>query len=279
MAEPRTRNVQASAVSAMAALPVLLMIAAGLCADEPATAQVRSFVSCPIYRDTNAGRKSGCWLANDPENGVQYDISLGRIKPLLGRQVLVEGVVSPKDAGPSAPRQSMCGATVLEPVRVAVLDAACKEYSIPAEGFPGRRFVLPAKLLQPASVPRQLPPPPYGKREYTIFFELNNDFLIYQYAETIIEDIVLYTKASHARRVVITGYAATTGYEVSGRHIAEKLEIAKARAAMVAAALERLGVPRTLLELKWQGEPQLDPPTDAGLIEPAKRRATVEIVL
>jgi len=40
-----------------------------------------------------------------------------------------------------------------------------------------------------------------------------------------------------------------------------------------------LGVPRKLLELKSQGEPQRNAPTDEGLIEPAKRRAKVEVVL
>jgi outer membrane protein OmpA-like peptidoglycan-associated protein len=261
-----------NAVRGAIAILLSLEVVASVWADDPAPTQVRSFISCPVYRDTDAGRKSGCWLANDPQNGVRYDISLGRIKPLLGRQVLVEGIATNKDAG-------LCGGTVLEPVRVSVLEATCKEYSIPAEGFPGRRFVLPARLLQPTNVPRQLPPPPYSTRDYTIFFELNNDFLIYQYAETIIEDISLYARASHPRRVVITGYAATTGYDVSGQRIAEKPEIAHARAAMVAEALERLGVPKALLELKWQGEPQRNLSTDEGLLETAKRRATIEIVM
>ena len=37
-------------------------------------AQSVRFISCPIYRDADAGRKSGCWLSDDASSGTRYDV-------------------------------------------------------------------------------------------------------------------------------------------------------------------------------------------------------------
>ncbi|HTE40397.1 MAG TPA: hypothetical protein VK629_06200, partial [Steroidobacteraceae bacterium] len=109
------------------------------------SAESVTFIACPIYRDTDAGRKSGCWLADDPKTGRRYDVADALIKPILGREILVEGVVTARDA-------NSCGGVILEPVSVSVLESQCKQHLIPAEGFPSRRFILPAKTLQPANI-------------------------------------------------------------------------------------------------------------------------------
>ena len=181
-------------------LCVLTTLIAGAAVADQSAPRVERFIGCPVYRDTDAGRKSGCWLADDPATGIRYDVTGGRIKPILGQLVLVEGAVSSLD-------KDLCGGVVLQPVNVSVLPQPCKQHLIPAEGHPGRRFALPARVMQPTDVPRTLPPPPYTTREYTIEFELNSDFLVYQYSETILEDAALYIKASKPKRVVITGYA------------------------------------------------------------------------
>ncbi len=235
-----------------------------------AQAPIKLFVGCPIYRDTDAGRKSGCWLVTDPADGQRYDVTPGLIKPILGRQILVEGVVTGDDPG-------QCGGIVLEPASISVLSDACKEFLIPAEGHPGRPFVTPADVLQPSTVPRQLPPPPYDTKEYTILFELNSDFLVYQYAEMIIEKAALYARASKSKQVKITGYAATRGNDISGQHIREEISIAEARARMVAEAFTRLGIPSNALQLAWQGEPASGVVPTEGLVEAAKRRVTITI--
>src|SRR5690606_4509424 len=87
----------------------------------PASGEHISFVSCPIVRDT---RSVPCWLSEyDGETyylTIQSDVSAEVQPPMLGHQVLVEGVVS--DAAP------ICGGIVLEPVRLSVmpeLDANC----------------------------------------------------------------------------------------------------------------------------------------------------------
>jgi outer membrane protein OmpA-like peptidoglycan-associated protein len=256
------------AVSLASTLLLSDICAANDVAKEAASRMI--FIGCPIYRDTDAGRKSGCWLVTNPADGTQYDVTSGRIKPMLGRQVLVEGIAIAEGRG-------QCGATVLEPVDVSVLPTECARYLIPAEGLPGRRFVLPANVLQPSSVPRTLPPPPYEPREYTIQFELNSDFLVYQYAELILESASLYAKASKPQRVTITGYAATLGVDVSGQQVREQIDIAEARARMVALAFERLGVRREVLDLRWLPEPNDAAVAADGLTEAAKRRVTIRI--
>ena len=242
-------------------LPVAL--AGNAIADE---VRVERFVGCPVYRDTDAGRKSGCWVVDDPATGIRYDVTGGRIKPILGQQILVEGAVSTLD-------RNLCGGIVLEPVNVSVLPQPCKQHLIPAEGHPGRRFALPTNVMQPSTVPRRLPPPPYTPREYTVEFELNSDFLVYQYSEVILEAASLYIKASKPRRVVITGYAATKGFEVSGQRFREDISIARARAEMVAEAFRRLGISNNLLHIEQRGETPVS--AEHGLTESAKRRVTV----
>jgi outer membrane protein OmpA-like peptidoglycan-associated protein len=233
-------------------------------------AETVTFVACPIYRDTDAGRKSGCWLADDATSGVRYDATEALIKPLLGREVLVEGVIKTRDT-------QSCGGVILEPVSVSVLESECKAHLIPAEGHPSRRFILPTKTLQPANVPRIAPPPPYTTREYSIYFELHSDFLLYQHSEVIIDDAVTYIKAAKPKRIVVTGYADTRGFDSSGRTIKESKQVAHARAAMLTEALLRLGVDKKLIVQRASGDAPDDAMTQQGLKHAAKRRATLRI--
>jgi len=233
-------------------------------------AETVTFIACPIYRDTDAGRKSGCWLADDARTGARYDVSDALIKPLLGHEVLIEGVATSRD--PNA-----CGGVILEPLSVSVLDSECKAHLIPAEGHPSRRFTLPAKTLQPASVPRAAPPPPYATREFSMYFELNSDFLLYQHSEVIIDEAVTYIKASKPKRLVVTGYADTEGFDVSGRRIRESIDVARARASMLTEALLRLGVDRNLIVQRTAGNAPDDAWTQLGLKHAAKRRAMLRI--
>lgn len=253
---------------------VLLLTAAtrAQAQETPPTAagELHTFVSCPIYRDTDAGRKSGCWLADDP-SGVRFDVTLGPVKPQVGRMLLVEGIISSEPTTP-------CGGQVLTPVRVAVLDDSCPRQIIAAESFPGRPYVSPKEQLAPTEVPRVLPPPPYSEQVFTIYFEYGRDFLIYQYSEMILEKIMLYAKASQAKRVHIDGFAATDPLLVQGRLLREPLALAQARAQMVAEAMRRLGVPPASLVVEWHGSPAAASDLEGGkLPEPSKRRVVVTV--
>src|SRR5690606_361956 len=50
-------------------LAALLAALPSTVAAAPAEGDELRFVTCPIYRNTDAGRKSGCWLADSPDEG------------------------------------------------------------------------------------------------------------------------------------------------------------------------------------------------------------------
>lgn len=247
-----------------------LFLIAALLATDAATAQAdfRRFVTCPIYRDTDAGRKSGCWLGTQVETSQRFDVSASPDKPIVGRQMLVEGVVSNE--------RDICGGVVLQPVRISVLQEPCPEVIIPAEGWPSKPSVLPPNVIAPLAVPRKRPQPPYEAKQFHLVFDYDSDFLVYQSVELTIENAALLAQASQAKRVVVTGYADTKGVEASGRVYKEPLTLARARAEMTAEALRRMGVPAATLQVRWQGDP-VPLASEAPMHEPSKRRVTVTV--
>ena len=228
-----------------------------------------SFVACPVYRDVDQGIKSGCWLAVDPATGIRFDITRGRSKPQWGRQVLVEGIV--------ADEQDVCGGVVLRPVRISVLPGYCNKHMLPPEGFKGRKFELPGEVMQQLWVPRPVPEPPYGTQRYIIFFDFNSSFPLYQYSELILQKAAIYAKASRPKLIRVTGYAATEDYVVSDNHLKENLAVAESRAKKMGLALQRLGVPKSIIKVTWKGNSEPVQGGDEGLQEPSRRR--VEIML
>jgi outer membrane protein OmpA-like peptidoglycan-associated protein len=249
---------------------ILISLAGPLCYAADAPKPV-SFIACPVYRDTNQGRKSGCWLADDHESGLRYDIGGGRAKPQIGHEVLVEGVVA------SSP--DVCGGTVLAPVFTAVLETRCPSVMLPPENYSGRAFQVSAKsVLPPMDVERPLPPPPYQSQQWVIQFNFQSDFLLYQYSEVILDAAARYITASGAKRIEVTGFAATKSIQVSGRTLSESSTLAKSRAESVAEALRRLGVDPRLMRVSWRGDPKPIASGD-GLDEPSKRRVTIRAEL
>jgi outer membrane protein OmpA-like peptidoglycan-associated protein len=230
-----------------------------------------SFIGCPVYRDTNNGRKSGCWLATDLASGVRYDVSGGRSKPQIGREVLIEGV--------PAEGTDACGGKILSPVHVSVLSTVCSAVMLPAEGFPGRVFQVPKNgYLPPADVVRALPAGPFISRDWHIEFNFQSNFLAYQYSEVILDEAARYIRASHAPRVEVVGYADGKPYAVSGRTLIEPRALAEERAKMVADALLRLGVEPARLHMSWHDDPAaID--ADDGMAEPSKRRVTIHVAM
>ena len=249
---------------------MLISLAATLCYAADAPKPV-SFIACPVYRDTNQGRKSGCWLADDHESGLRYDIGAGRAKPQIGHEILVEGVI--------ANSPDVCGGAVLAPVHTAVLETRCPAVMLPPENYPGRAFQVSAKsVLPPMDVERPLPPPPYASQQWVIQFNFQSDFLLYQYSEVILDAAARYINASGAKRIDVTGFAATKAMSVSGRTLAEPGALAKARAECVAEALRRLGVDPRRMHVSWRGDPEPIASGD-GLDEPSKRRVTIRAQL
>ena len=230
------------------------------------------FIACPIYRDADNGKKSGCWLVDDRENGVRYDVSLSPVKPDWNYAVLVEGVVAPAQV-------DSCGGVVLDAVRVSVLEQPCTRMMLPAEGFTGRAFVLPKRNVAPLYVPRAAFEQPYREREFIIPFGFDKSFIDYQLSDYLLDEAVAYAVASHAAKVEITGYAQTTPAAVSGVSLKEPLSIAQDRAKVAAAWMTQLGVPADRVSVSWKGasEPVSMPGAD-GLTEPSRRRVTIRVV-
>jgi hypothetical protein len=255
-----------------ALLFALLSTAACLCqAAEPvpAAGTAVTFVACPIYRDTNNGRKSGCWLATELSSGVRYDITQSRSKPQLGHEVLVEGTV--------ADGADACGGRIVAPVQVSVLESSCPSFMLPAEGFPGRRFqVSLSQVLPPADVVRPAPAPPYGPRTWAIEFTYDSYFLQYQYSEVILDEIARYALASHAAHVNVTGYAATRERIISSHALSEPSQLGRTRAELVAEALRRLGVADGVMQIRRKTDPRpLD--SEAAMPEPSRRRVDIAV--
>lgn len=250
---------------------LLLALAAPLSAEAQETGSLLRFVACPIYRDTDSGRKSGCWLADDPASGRRYDVTLSPYKPDWNHEVLVEGRVTAASPDP-------CGGAVLDPVRTSILPGPCTRHMLPAEGHPGRRFVLPRRNIAPLSVARAVPPGPYGARIFSVYFEFDRDFLSYQYDDYLLDRAVTWIRAAKPKRLVVTGFAATRPERVSGRAMAERPAVARSRAEAVAETLRRL-VPDTPVEAKWRtGAAPTDDPDADTLPGQSQRRAEIRAV-
>jgi outer membrane protein OmpA-like peptidoglycan-associated protein len=253
----------------------LLALLLAAIAASPATAQAPAetvrFISCPIYRDVDAGRKSGCWLADERETGRRFDIGNAPTKPDWNHEVLVEGRIS---SSPDA-----CGGVVLEPVRVSVLPGACTRQMLPAEGFKGRPFVLPERNVRPVAAPRPAPTPPFTERSFYLLYDFNRDFIVYQLDDYLLDQAITYIRGVKPKRIVVTGHAATTPASVSGRKIAEDAEIAKGRAQSVTDALVRMGVDPNVIQTKWQGAAApVDAPGADRLGETSRRRVEIRVM-
>jgi hypothetical protein len=214
------------------------------------------FVACPVYRDTDAGLKSGCWLVTDPATGTQWDVTMSPYKPDWNFAVLVEGVAA--DGG-----DQPCGAATLEPVRTSRLGTPCTRHMLPPEDLPGRRFALPPRNIRPLSNPPDLPPGPYADRTFALFYELDRSFVVYQYGDYLLDQAAHWIRGAKPARLVVTGYAASEPEVVSGTTIEERPEVARERAETVALSLSRLfpDLPietRTVLAADVNGHPDAD---------------------
>lgn len=243
-----------------------LAIAAALTASLGAEARELVFTACPVYRDTDNGRKSGCWLAVDPASGVRYDVSAAPTKPDWNRAILVEGRT---EAGAGDP----CGGVVLGPVRVSVLDTPCTRHALPAEGYKGRRFELPARNVRPLYEPRPAPPRPFAEKRFTIPFDFGSSFIVYQLGDYYLDQMINYALDTGASRIVIAG-----GAQRGTGSMAEEASLAATRADTIREALILRGIPAQHITMA--------PPTSApfvadafdGLDAPAARRVDIRVI-
>ncbi len=240
--------------------------------DTQSAPQELRFVGCPIYRDTDAGKKSGCWLTDDHENGQRYDISQALTKPDRAHAILVEG----REQGGSI---LACGSKPLLPVRVSVLwDVPCTADQLPAEGFTGRKYALPARNMRP-TYEKQSVGQVDQPRDFVIPFDYNSTFVTYQLADYYIQKLVNFALASHAKAITIVGYADTKPTTISGIRIAEPKTLAADRAALIRQWLVGLGVPPGVITIRGAGDPAtIKHEAFDGLLAPSRRRVDVHVV-
>jgi outer membrane protein OmpA-like peptidoglycan-associated protein len=229
-----------------------------------ATAQERSFVSCPIVRDT---KTVPCFLAEyDGELyflGIQQDITSDFHPPQLKHEVLVEGRVAP------GPR--ICGGIPLQPVSVSVIkevNLAC-DTLLPAE--PGIDAPAASRGAGPSSRPldteRASNEPLTGAHEFTLLYSFNDDYLEYA-ANSAVNQAAAYAKKIRASSVKVSGYRATSVLS-NGNRLVEKSGLAEKRAQNVATLLRGLGVSNVTVDWKQDAEP------GDGQADASRRRVTI----
>ena len=252
---------------------LVLLASSPAAAAPPAGARV-SFVSCPIVRDT---RSVPCWLSEYDGDiyylTIQSDVSAAVQPPMLGHQVLVEGIVS--DAAP------ICGGIVLDPVRLSVmpeLDANCntllpadERYTIDFNPRPpgpsaGRLAFAPDAAARPAPPP----PPPEGPQTVEIYFDFDRGVSFRHPGELM--SILRLARDLPASRVRITGVRGAHRL-TDGTLLKESDGIARRRAEE-AAGLLRGGGLEAAAEVDWiDGEAEAD-----GIDDWRTRRVTVVLM-
>jgi opacity protein-like surface antigen len=129
------------------------------------------------------------------------------------------------------------------------------------------RFGLPAPVAPPPAPPAPPPPPPH--QVYLVFFDWDK-YNITPEGMQILQAAAAHWRAGGAVQIQVTGYTDLSGSAGYNQRLSER------RANAVAAALERLGIPRNEMIVAGRGENDPRVPTAKGVREPQNRR--VEIV-
>lgn len=231
-----------------------------------AFAQQRSFVACPIVRDT---KTVPCYLAEyDGELyflGIQQDITSDFHPPQLKHEVLVEGRA---EEGPR-----VCGGIPLKPVAISVIkeiNLAC-DTLLPAEpgidAPPAERGAGPAS--HPLATERRPTEPLSGAHEFTLLYAFDDDYLQFG-ANRVASEAAAYARKIGASSVKVMGYRATSVLS-NGNRMVEKAGLAEKRAQNVAAVLRALGVANVTVAWKTEAEP------GDGATDPSHRRVTITV--
>jgi hypothetical protein len=235
-------------------------------ATSAAPGQRRSFVACPIVRDTST---VPCWLAENEGElyflTLQTDVSAPVNPPQLGHQVLVEGVVSDE------PR--VCGGVVLKPVVLSVLpelDNSCSTI-LPAEERYNLTFEPPrppgpsrGRLAFGDPAPPAKPRPAEagtGPRTFTLQYDFDG-LIAFRHAQPL-QQIFEYASGSGATHVAITAYRASVLLS-NGKTMTEREDIARRRAEQVASLLKDAGLTSPVYEVRWLDGPAPNGTDDAG---------------
>ncbi len=245
-----------------------------------AFAQQRSFVACPIVRDT---RTVPCFLAEYEGETyyltIQQDIQAELYPPQLLHEVLVEGTVVP------GPR--VCGGIPLKPVKLSVLpelNLACNTI-LPAEpgieAPPTRRPAGPstrqAPVIPAGAPPAAKPKPqerltgPFTEREFEITYDFDSAFL-FSRDTRVVSQAATYATAANAKTVEVSAHRAASLLS-NGRVLTENEAIATQRAERVVDILRGLGTSPSSIKVRIV--PDVAKPD--GVTDPQKRLVTIRV--
>lgn len=250
----------------------VVALAPAVVAAAPPAGERISFVSCPIVRDT---RTVPCWISEFQGDTyyltIQSDVSATVQPPMLGHQVLVEGVVS------DAP--SICGGIVLEPVRLSVLpelDANCNRMLPVDERYvidfhprpPGPSAGRLAFAGGPGAGPgREPPPPPEGPQSVEMFFDFDKGVSFRHPGD--LNRILNLAERLDARSVRVTGVRGAH-LLTDGSLLRESAGVGRRRAEEIAGLLRGAGL-QVAPDIEWiDGEDEAD-----GVEDWQTRRVTV----
>jgi outer membrane protein OmpA-like peptidoglycan-associated protein len=243
----------------------------------PATfAQQRSFVACPIVRDT---KTVPCLLAEYEGETyyltIQQDIQAELYPPQLLHEVLVEGTVA------QGPR--VCGGIPLKPVKLSVLpelNLACNTI-LPAEpgieAPPARRGAVPSTRQAPVVPAAAGPPPqerftaPFSEREFKITYDFDSAFL-FAPDTRLVSQAATYANAAKATSVEIAAHRAASRLS-NGRVLTENEAIAAQRAERVVDILRGLGTNPASIKVRVV----TDVATPDGVNDPQNRLLTIRV--
>lgn len=236
-----------------------LLASVSVIAAEPA--QRRSFVSCPVMRDTAS---VPCWLAEYEGETyfltLQTDVSSPVTPPWLGHRVLVEGEVS------NEPR--ICGGVVIKSIHLSVLpalDASCNQI-LPAEDrynltFEPPRPPGPSKgrlaFDNSGGGPRApaAPPAAGAVREFVIPYDF--DGMVGFSHPRYLRPVVDYAVASKSATIEVKGLRGAALLS-NGTTMNEEAGIGRKRAEQIAMLLKstQLSSPQFRFDVRWQDEPE-----------------------
>jgi outer membrane protein OmpA-like peptidoglycan-associated protein len=133
------------------------------------------------------------------------------------------------------------------------------------------RFAPPPPPMPPVVVPAAAPAPaPPMARTFLVFFDFDKYNLTAD-ARRVIDAAAASYKATGSARIDVSGYTDLAGTQ------AYNLRLSQRRADAVATYLEKQGVPKNVMDVKWFGKEHPRVPTPDGVREPQNRR--VEIVM
>ena len=250
---------------------IILLLASPLAGAEPPPAGERiSFVSCPAVRDT---RTVPCWTSDYRGDTyyltIQSDVSAAVQPPLLGHQVLVEGIVTDAPA--------ICGGIVLEDVHLSAmpeLDANCNTILPAIDDItidfnprpPGPSAGRLAFQRDPSTQPPP-PPPPEGPQVFDLYFDFDKGISFRHPGDLV--GILDVAEKLGASRLEVTGVRGAHRLS-DGTLLQESANTGRRRAEEVAGLLRDAGLTAPA-EVTWT-----DAVADAdGIDDWQSRRVTV----